>query len=176
MTSKSEKSFLELAAEETASENEAPLTTTLNVEIGVTAAAKASYEEIVGVSPFGGKVISITYTPEIEEAESSSEYRTFKVENIGTEGSGSTVLGEHSTKKPGSGTSKIAAGVEQALTLNATPANLEVGAGAILKFKDESTEGKETKGGLLQIKIARIVKEAPASAAEGASTGFIGTE
>jgi len=81
------------------------------------------------------------------------------------------VLGEFSTKA-----AKIKAGEKKALTLNGTAANLVVKAGDILKWNDESTEGKETKGGLLTITIARAVHTAPANTGEGQSSGFVGVE
>ena len=143
------------------------LSTTIQVELGVVAAAKASYEDIVAVVPFAGVVTGVTYTPEVEEAESGTEYRVFKVEDLTT----SEVIAEFSTKA-----AKIKAGEQKALALNATAADLVVKAGDILKWKDTSTEGKESKGGVLKITIARTVHTQAANTGEGQSTGLVGTE
>ena len=167
MTAKNEQNILELISGELASEDEVALSTTLQVELGAITAAKASYEDIVGVVPFAGTVTSVTYTPEVEEAESGTEYRTFKVEDL----TSSEVLAEFSTKA-----AKIKAGEKKSLALNATAADLVVKAGDILKWKDTSTEGKETKGGLLTITIARTVHTQAANAGEGQSGGFVGVE
>jgi hypothetical protein len=167
MTAKNEQNILELVSGELASEDEAAISTTIQVELGVTAAAKASYEDIVAVVPFAGTVTGVTYTPEVEEAESGSEYRVFKLEDLTT----SEALAEFSTKA-----AKIKAAEKKALTLNATAANLAVKAGDILKWKDTSTEGKETKGGVLTITIARTVHTQAANTGEGQATGFVGTE
>jgi hypothetical protein len=167
MTAKNEQNILELVSGELATEDEVALSTTIQVELGVVAAAKASYEEIVAVVPFAGVVTGVTYTPEVEEAESGTEYRVFKVEDL----TSSQVLAEFSTKA-----AKIKAAEQKALALNATAADLVVKAGDILKWRDTSTEGKESKGGVLKITIARVVHTAPANTGEGQSAGFVGTE
>lgn len=167
MTAKNEENILELIAGELPAEDEVALSTTIQVELGVVAAAKASYEDIVAVVPFAGVVTAVTYTPEVEEAESGTEYRVFKVEDLTT----SEVIAEFSTKA-----AKIKAAEQKALTLNATAADLVVKAGDILKWKDTSTEGKESKGGVLKITIARIVQSAPANTGEGQSAGLVGAE
>ncbi|HSZ70235.1 MAG TPA: hypothetical protein VK756_07725 [Solirubrobacteraceae bacterium] len=167
MTAKNEQNILELVAGELATEDEQALSTTILVELGVTSAAKTSYEDIVAVVPFAGTVTGVTYTPEAEEGESGTEYRVFKVEDL----TSSQVLAEFSTKA-----AKIKAAEQKALTLNATAADLVVKAGDILKWKDTSTEGKETKGGVLKITIARTVQSPKANAGEGQATGFVGTE
>ena len=160
MTAKSEMSQEELIAAAMPAPH--PYVETLQVPLPVTAAAKASWEGIVGVVPFAGTVTGVTYTPTVEEAESGTEYRKFKVEDLAS----GNVLAEFSTKA-----AKIKAGTQQALTLNATAADLVVAAGDILKFKDTSTEGKETKGGLLTITIARQAAQAPSSTLAGETAG-----
>jgi hypothetical protein len=167
MTAKNEQNILELVSGELATESQVALSTTIQVELGVAAAAKASYEDIVAVVPFAGVVTGVTYTPEVEEAESGTEYRVFKVEDL----TSSQVLAEFSTKA-----AKIKAAEQKALTLNATAADLVVKAGDILKWKDTSTEGKESKGGVLKITVARVVEKVPSNAGEGQAPGFVGTE
>ena len=167
MTAKNEQNILELVSGELATEDEVALSTMIQVELGVTAAAKASYEDIVAVVPFAGTVTGVTYTPEVEEAESGTEYRVFTLEDLTT----SESIATFSTKA-----AKIKAAEKKALTLNATAADLVVKAGDILKWKDVSTEGKETKGGVLTITIARVVQSPKANTGEGQSTGFVGSE
>jgi hypothetical protein len=167
MTAKNEQNLIDLVSGELPAEDRMALSTTIQVELGVVAAAKASYADIVAVVPFAGTVTSVTYTPEVEEAESGTEYRKFKVEDLTT----SEVLAEFSTKA-----AKIKAAEQKALTLNATAANLAVKAGDILKWNDESTEGKESKGGVLKIVIARAVEAPKANTGEGQAAGFVGTE
>jgi hypothetical protein len=119
------------------------------------------------VVPFAGTVTGVTYTPEVEEAESGTEYRVFTLEDL----TSSESIATFSTKA-----AKIKAAEQKTLTLNATAADLVVKAGDILKWKDVSTEGKESKGGVLKITIARIVHTQPANTGEGQSAGFVGAE
>jgi hypothetical protein len=149
MTAENAQTQAELAAD--APPGHAPYAESLQVALPLATAAKASFEAILGVVPFAGVVTGISYVPEVEEAESETEFRTFEVVNLGAAGAGATVLGEFSTKA-----AKAKAGVAQPLAL-AAAANLGVAAGDILKFKDTSTEGKATSHGLIVVTIARVV-------------------
>jgi hypothetical protein len=167
MTAKNEQNILELVSGELPAEDRMALSTTISVTVDVVVAAKASFTDIIGVVPWAGTVTAVTYTPNVEEAESGTEYRVFKVEDLTT----SQVLAEFSSKA-----AKIKAAEQKALTLNATAADLVVKAGDILKWNVASTEGKESKGGLVKITIARTVEKPAANAGEGQATGYDGVE
>lgn len=117
-------------------------------------AATVSGDTIVCEAPFDGVVTEVTYTPEgnITGAASPAS-RTFSLVNKGADGNGATVVA----------TRAMVGGVnatdfnEDALTLSATAADLEVAEGDVLAFNSLAVGGTglADPGGKVTVKISR---------------------
>lgn len=80
--------------------------------------------------PFKGTVTRVTFVPSASITANGTNFSTITVQNKGTNGlSGTTAVASRSWAATNS-----TASVEELLTLNGTPANLEVAAGDVLQY------------------------------------------
>jgi hypothetical protein len=107
----------------------------------------------VAEAPFAGSVSSVSYTPISTLTGAATNYRTLRLVNKGSDGSGSTVIA--SLAFSGSGV-VATADDEKAITLSGTAANLVVAQGDILAW-DETVAGTglDSPGGLVQVEFTR---------------------
>lgn len=125
---------------------------TLKGNIPATAAA-ADSDQSIGEAPFAGRVIGASYTPEANITGNTAESRTLTIVNKGVDGNGSTVVATLAYTTGVNGADFD----EQAFTLSATPADLQVAKGAILAAVSThvGATGLADPGGLVQVEITR---------------------
>lgn len=131
----------------------APLVRILEGDVGAAAAGDAQ-DEVVGEAPFAATVTGVTITPEAALTANATNYRTFRVVNKGTDGTGTTVVASFATDTPTD--DDLVAFDEKAIPLSGTAANLDVAEGDIL-VADETVTGTGVahSGYHIQIEISR---------------------
>lgn len=132
----------------------APLVRTLEATVPAQATAATEQDQTVGEAPFAGTVTGVTITPEAALTANATNFRTFRLLNKGTDGSGTTVVASFATDTVT--TDDLVAFDEKALTLSATPANLVVAEGDILAA-DETTDadGVAHSGYHIRVDVSR---------------------
>lgn len=131
----------------------APLVRTFeaaNEALGLT----ADGDVVVCEAPFDGTVTEVTYTPEANiTGAASPASRTFSLINKGQDGNGTTVVASRAMVSGQNATDFN----EDALTLSATAADLEVVEGDVLVFNSlhVGATGLADPGGKVSVKIAR---------------------
>ena len=108
--------------------------------------------KILAEAPFAGTVTGVTYTPDAAITGANTNTRRVALLNKGDDGSGTTIVAELQFN---SGVDAVA-GDEEAITLSATAANLDVAAGDVLAWESEAVgTGLADPGGLVQVTISR---------------------
>lgn len=100
----------------------------VTLEIPAVAAADTSTVVYTAAIPYDGRVTKVEIVPRAAITFNGTNFATIAVQNKGPLGSGSTNI---ATRTWSAGSS--VAGTKEQLTLNATPANLEVKAGDLLQ-------------------------------------------
>jgi len=124
------------------------------VEATIPAQATAATDErtVVARAPFNGSVTRVAYTPESDITGVNTNTRRFSLVNRGQDGNGAV---EIAALQMNAGTNASDFD-ELLLTLNATPANLNVVAGDILEFfSDALATGITDPGGIVNIEFSR---------------------
>lgn len=111
-------------------------------------AADATADQNVAVAPVTGTVTAVTYTPDTVLTGADTNSATLELINKGAAGAGTTQV----AAKAFTNGVNAAAGDETAITLSATPANLNVTAGDVLAFRRTKVgTGLATPAGLVRV-------------------------
>lgn len=130
---------------------QAPLTETRRVTIDALGAT-TDRNVSIAQAPFAGVVAGATFTPDANITGATSTKRTLTVENRGSDGSGTTVIG---TLDFITGVNGVAYD-ELAFTLSATAANLVVAAEDVIALKEtHASTGLANPGGLIELTFSR---------------------
>jgi len=115
-------------------------------------AQAASLRTVVGKAPFAGTITKVEYIPIAAITGADVDSRKIYLHNRGSAGIGTT---EIASLQYDAGTDAVAFKADE-LTLNGTPANLEVAAGDVLAFYSEFlTLGIADPGGTVIVEITR---------------------
>ncbi len=130
----------------------APLTREFSATIPA-ASANAAQDQTVCEVPFDGTVTSVTFTPEADITGATTNYRTFRLVNKGTNGNGTTVVASLAFS---TGSVTASDFDEKEITLSATAADLVVTEGQILAW-DETIAGTglASPGGQVRVTLSR---------------------
>lgn len=128
----------------------APLVRTIEGDVAAQSTAGTTQDEVIGEAPFAGTVTGASITPEAAVTADGTDFRTFRVVNKGSDGSGDTVVASFATDTVSD--DDLVAFDETELTLSATAADLEVAEGDIL-VADETVGGSGVAHGGYHMRI-----------------------
>lgn len=132
----------------------APFTQVLKATIPAPSAANTAQDTVIAEAPFDCEVTEVTFISEGAVTANATNYRTLRVVNKGTDGSGSTVVASLALDTPT--TDDLAAKDEKAIPLSSTAADLEVDQGSVLIFDETvASAGVAHTGGQVQVTISR---------------------
>lgn len=130
----------------------APLQRTISATIPA-ASAGAAQDQVIDVSPFAGTVSAVTFIPEADITGATTNYRTFRLVNVGSDGNGTTVVASLAFSSSAVTASDFD---EKTITLSATAADLVVAAGDVLKWDETvAASGLASPGGRVRVTIDR---------------------
>lgn len=127
----------------------------LTAQAPAQATANGASDVVIGEVQMEATVTGVSILPDAAVTLDASHYRSFEVFNRGTTGAGTTSVATFNTSA-----TSLVAGDEQAFTLSATAANLDLDAGDVLECVETITGNGVAHGGYtIQVEFTRDTNE-----------------